>query len=141
MGLSSLPKTMPKSDTSSPNPDDKQLPSLLQQMLVDIKDPECFYWLYTNYFDIQSPTDREITRWYQAPLFLNYDSIWNAEFVDDGLLCDVILKNKLPEDRERIKVQYDQIYSIRRVLNDKPITEKDSQLYYDSSKLRMPPVK
>lgn len=119
---------------------DTILPTLLQQMLVDIQDPRCYYWLYNNYFDIQPPTDREITRWWQTPLFLDYDSIWNAEFVEDGMLCDIILKNKLPAERERIKILYDQIYGVSRFIKDQNIKEKDSQLYRDSSKLKMPPT-
>ena len=107
-------------------------------MLVDIQNPECHYWLYNNYFDIQPPTDREITRWWQAPLFLDFDSIWNAEFVEDGMLCDVILKNKLPAERERIKIVYDQIYGVCRFIKGQNVSEKDSQLYRDSSKLKMP---
>ena len=117
------------------------LPTILQQMLVDIQNPECHYWLYNNYFDIQPPTDREITRWWQAPLFLDYDSIWNAEFVEDGMLCDVILKNKLPAERERIKIVYDQIYGISRFKTEQSVADKDSQLYYDTAKFKMPPIK
>lgn len=120
---------------------DAILPAILQQMLVDIQDPECHYWIYLNFFDIQPPTDRQVTRWWQAPLFLDYDAIWDAEFVDDGMLCDVILKNKLPAERERIKIEYGQIYGIRRFTKENPKSEKDYQLYADSSKLKMPPTK
>ena len=119
---------------------ESNLPTLLQQMLIDIQDPECFYWLYSSYFDIQSPTERTNTRWWQSPLFLNYDSIWNAEFVNDGLLCDVILKNELPAQPERIKIPYAQLYRITRYMKDKPVSEKESQLYYDHSKFQMLPL-
>lgn len=116
------------------------LPSILQQMLVDIQNPECYYWIHLNYFDVQPPTDRKITRWWQAPLFLNYDAIWNAEFVEDGILCDVILKNELPAERERIKILYNQIYGISRFKTEQSIADDDSQLYYDNTKFKMPPL-
>lgn len=114
------------------------LPAILQQMLVDIQDPECSYWIYSNFFDIHPPTQRNVRRWWQAPLFLNYDAIWNAEFIEDGMLCDVILKNQLPAERERIKIPYAEIYRITRFMKGKPVSEKDSQVYSDSSKFQMP---
>ena len=119
---------------------DSTLPHILRQMVVDLQNPSYYYWLYNNYFDIQPPTDRQVTRWWQAPLFLDFDSIWNTEFVDDGMLCDVILKNQLPAERERIKIGYDQIYSVTRFIKGQNISEKDSQLYHDSAKLKMPPI-
>lgn len=109
-------------------------------MQEDIRNPACYYWVYTNYFDIVPPTDRAITRWWQTPLFVNYDSIWHIEFVDDGMLCEVILKNQLPAQQERIKIGYDQIYTIRRFIEGQSINERESQLFHDSSKLRMPPL-
>ncbi|GAB3512301.1 hypothetical protein GCM10027341_52880 [Spirosoma knui] len=54
---------------------ESSLSDLLQKMMDEIADPECYYWVYTNYFDVQLPTDRAVTRWYQAPLFLNHDAI------------------------------------------------------------------
>ncbi len=119
---------------------DVSIPAILQQMLTDIKDPACYYWLYTNNFDIQPPTEWEDTQWWQAPLFLNYDSIWNAEFVEDGMLCDVILRKKLPAERERIKILYSQIYGISRFKTEQSTADKDSQLYYDNTKFKMPPI-
>lgn len=83
------------------------LPNLLRKMLDDLRDPACFYWLYANYVDIQPSTNRSNTRRWQAPLFLNYDAIWNAAFIEDGMLCEVILKNQLPAQCERIKIDYD----------------------------------
>ena len=112
-----------------------QLPQLLQKMVEDIKDPECFYWIYSNYFDIHSPTERNVTRWYHTPLFINYDALWNPEFVEDGLLVDVILKNQLPAEKERIKLEYDQIYSIKRV-NYRKLTRVETNgeiRYYGTS--------
>ncbi len=120
---------------------DLTLPAILQQIVIDLRNPSCYYWLYNNYFDIQPPTDRQVTRWWQAHLFLDYDSIWNAEIAEDGMLCDVILKNQLPAERERIKICYDQIYGVTRFIEGQDISEKDSELYWESSKLRMPPVK
>ncbi len=119
---------------------ESSLSDLLQKMIDEIANPACCYWVYTNYFDVQLPTDRAVTRWYQAPLFLNHDAIWNAQFTEDGMLCDVILKNQLPAQRERIKVEYEQIYRITRFVEGKPTTEKESILYTDSSKLIMPPL-
>jgi hypothetical protein len=119
---------------------DTFLPAILQQMLVDIQDPKCHYWIHLNYFDVQPPTDRQITRWWQAPLFLDYDAIWNAEIVEDGMLCDVLLKNELPPERERIKILYSQIYKISRFTTEQSIADKDSQLYCDTAKFNMPPI-
>jgi hypothetical protein len=68
------------------------LSGLLQRMVEDIKDLECSYWLYSNYFDIQPPTERRMTRWW-APLFIDYDALGNPAFEDSALLIDVILKN------------------------------------------------
>ncbi|RCR67031.1 hypothetical protein [Larkinella punicea] len=119
---------------------DPNLPAILQQMLIDIQDPECCYWININYFDVQPPTDRTITQWWQAPLYVNYDAIWDAEFVEDGMLCDVILKNELPAERERIKILYDQIYGISRFKTEQSVADKDSQLYYDTTKFKMPPI-
>lgn len=91
--------------------DESVLPGLLQQMVEDIKDPECGYWLYSNYFDVQPPTERRITRWWQAPLYIDYDALWNPAFEDDrtggpAILIDVILKNELPAQHERIRIEY-----------------------------------
>lgn len=119
---------------------DTALPAILQQMLTDIQDPDCCYWIHVNYFDVQPLTDRQITRWWQAPLYIDYDAIWNAEFIQDGMLCDVILKNELPAERERIKILYDHIYGISRFKGEQAIADKDSQLYYDSKKFKMPPI-
>lgn len=122
---------------------ENSLPDLQRKVLDDFSDPDCFYWVYTNYFDIQRddsplPTDRTITRWWQAPLFLNHDAIWNAEFVHDGMVCNVILKNQLPAQRERIKIEYQQIYRISCTIAGKSMTEKESNVYSDTSKLKMP---
>jgi hypothetical protein len=57
--------------------DESAIPGLLQQMIEDIKGTDCHYWLYANYFDIQPPTDRIVTRWWQAPLFFDDDALWN----------------------------------------------------------------
>ncbi|RYC66489.1 hypothetical protein [Spirosoma sordidisoli] len=73
-------------------------------MLGDIEDTQCHYWLYANYFEIVPPTERTVTRWWHTPLFLNHDALWNPEFTEDGIVFDVILKNKLPAERERIKL-------------------------------------
>ncbi|MEZ0542662.1 hypothetical protein [Fibrella arboris] len=127
-----------------------QLPHLLQKMVEDIKDSECFYWIYTNYFDIQLPTDRTVTRWYHTPLFLNYDALWRPEFVEDGILFDVILKIQLPAERERIKLEYAQIYRVKRIhFGELPQSKTDSTIYYQSEtdstiydepgKLKQPP--
>lgn len=121
--------------------DEKALPDLLQRMVNDIKDPECGYWLYSNYFDIQPPTERRITRWWQAPLYVDYDALWNPTFEDDALLIDVILKNELPAQHERIRIEYAQIWSLKRFhFQEKIRSADDSVLYHDSSKLKMPPT-
>jgi hypothetical protein len=117
---------------------DLTLPTILEQMLIDIQDSECFYWIFSNYFDIQPPTERDVTRWWQAPLFLNDDAIWNTEFEEDGMFCDVVLKNKLPAERERIKISYEQIYRITRFMKSELVSEKDCQVYGDLSKFKMP---
>lgn len=117
------------------------LQTILQTMLTDIADPECHYWLYSNYFDIQQPTDRTTTQWYMCPLFVDYDSVWNAAFEDEAVLVDVILKNKLPAERERIKIEFSQIYAVKRVhFDEEPKTEAESLLYSDYKKMQMPPV-
>lgn len=115
-----------------------RLSGILHKMLDEIKEPDCHYWLYANYFDIQMPTDRTVTRWWQAPLFLDHDAIWAPEFVDDALLCDVILMNQLPARRERIMIEYSQIYRITRFMMGMPTTEAESLVYTDQSKFRMP---
>jgi hypothetical protein len=107
---------------------------ILHKMLDDIKEPDYHNWLYANYFDIQVPIDRTVTRWWQAPLFL----IWNPEFVDEELLCDVILMNHLPARHERIKIEYNQIYRITRFMIGIPTTEAESLVYTEQSKFRMP---
>ncbi len=56
------------------------------------------------------------------------------------MLCDVMLKNQLPAERERIKLEYDQIYGISRFRAEQSIADKDSQLYYDNTKVKMPPI-
>ncbi|MEZ0487599.1 hypothetical protein [Fibrella aquatica] len=110
-----------------------QLPDMLQKMVEDIKDPECFYWIYSNYFDIQPPTERTVFRWHHTPLFLNYDALWNPEMVEDGVLFDVILKNQLPAERERIKLEYAQIYRVKRAhFGELPQSKTDSTIYYQS---------
>lgn len=128
------------SDLQTNSQNEAILPEVLKQMLVDIQDVRFHYWVYNNYFDILPPTVRETTRWWQAPLFLDYDSIWNVEFVEDAMICEVILQKSLPAKKERIKVGYQQIYGISRYKKGENLTESDSQLYHDSSKLKMPPL-
>lgn len=119
------------------NTDAGQIPDLLKQMLIDIKqDQTCYYWLYQNFFDIQEPFTWPHwgdPRCWQAHLFINWDSIWNPEFVKDGLLCDVILRNVLPQERERILIRFDQIYGIHLARD-----QKSYELYHDSARLQMP---
>ena len=117
------------------------LPALLRKMIEDIQNPQCAYWLKTNYFDIQPPTERRVTRWWQAPLYIDYDALWNPAFEHDAILVDVLLKNKLPAERERIRIEYGQIWSLERVHQvEKYQLANDWILYHDSSKLRFPPV-
>ena len=117
------------------------LPGLLQQMVEDIKDPKCGYWLYSNYFDVLLPTERTLTRWWQVPLYVDYDALWNPLFEDDAILVDVILKNKLPAEHERIRIEYAQIWSLKRFHHEeKPKYADDWILYNDSAKLKMPPI-
>ena len=126
--------------------DESALPSLLQRMVEDIKGPECGYWLYSNYFDVQPPTERRITRWWQAPLYIDYDrsgepALWNPAFEDDAMLIDVILKNELPAQHERIRIEYAQIWSLKRFhFQEKLRSSDESVLYHNSSKLKMPPT-
>ncbi|RIV17462.1 hypothetical protein DYU11_31920 [Fibrisoma montanum] len=121
--------------------DESALPGLLKQMIEDIKDPQCGYWLYSNYFDVLPPTDRNLTRWWQAPLYIDYDALWNPVFEDNAMLIDVILKNKLPAEHERIRIEYAQIWSLKRFHHEeKPKFADDWILYNDSSKLKMPPL-
>lgn len=109
------------------------LPRLLQKMVEDIKDPGCFYWIYCTYFDIQGPTERTVTRWRHTPLFINYDALWNPEFVRDGMIFDVILKSQLPAEKERIKLEYDQINLIKRThTGELPRSETAPNVFYQS---------
>lgn len=121
------------------NTDASQIPDLLKQMVIEIEqDHTIYYWLNNNYHEIQEPFTwphwSHTQRW-QAPLFINYDSIWNPEFVDDGMLCDIIIRNVLPQERERIKIPFDQIYGIMRAWDNQA-----QHLYYDSSRFQMPPI-
>lgn len=121
--------------------DELALPGLLQQMVKDIEDLHCGYWLYSNYFDVLPPTERTLTRWWQAPLYIDYDALWNPIFEDNALLIDVILKNKLSAEHERIRVEYTQIWSLKRFHSQKkPHSADDSVLYHDSLKLKMLPT-
>lgn len=121
--------------------DESALPGLLKQMVKDIEDPECGYWLYSNYFDVLPPTERTLTRWWQAPLYIDYDALWNPIFEDNAMLVDVILKNKLPAEHERIHIEYAQIWSLKRFhFQEELRSADDSILYNDSSKLKMPPI-
>lgn len=119
--------------TGTPNRDELALPGLLRRMVDEIKDPQCHYWLYSNYFDVLPPTERRVTRWYRTPLFLDYDALWNPEFAADGMLFDVILKNQLPAERARIKLEYSQIRLIKRAhLGELRRSDTDPNVYYQS---------
>ncbi|MGF7218827.1 hypothetical protein GGR92_005006 [Spirosoma lacussanchae] len=127
--------------TRTPNRAESALPDLLRQMVEDLKNPDCYYWLRSNYFDILPPTDRTITQWWQAPLFLDYDALWKPAFEEDALLIDVILRNQLPAVYERIRIQYNQIWSLERFYKSQTTsTEAERVIYHDSDRLRMPPV-
>lgn len=116
-------------------------PTLLRQMIEDIKELDCYYWLHSNYFDIVQPTDRAVTRWWQAPLFFDYDALWNPTFEEDAMLIDVILRNQLPAVHERIRIEYGQIWSLQGLYKSQTTcSESERVLYHDSDKLRMPPV-
>ena len=126
--------------------DESALPGLLHQMIEDIRQPDCYYWLYTNYFDILPPTDRVITRWWQSPLFFDDDrsgepALWNPVVEQGAITMDVILRNQLPAVYERIRIEYSQIWSLKRVYKGQHVeSDADWILYNDSSKLRFPPV-
>lgn len=121
--------------------DESVLPGLLRQMIEDIKEPDCYYWLHSNYFDIQPPTDRTITRWWQAPLFFDYDALWNPVLEEDAMLIDVILQNELPAIHERIRIEYRQIWSLQRLYKSQATSsESERVLYHNSANLRMPPI-
>lgn len=127
--------------TGTPDRDESVLPALLRQMIEDIKEPDCYYWLHSNYFDIVPPTDRTVTRWWQAPLFLDYDALWKPAFEEDAMLIDVILRNQLPAVHERIRIEYGQIWSLQRLYKSQTTSsESERVLYHDSDKLRMPSV-
>lgn len=113
--------------------DESALPSLLQQMVKDIEDPQCHYWLYSSYFDVLPPTERSVTQWHHTPLFLDYDALWNPEFVEDGMLLDVILKNQLPAEKERIKLKYEHISLVKRThFGELRQSDTDPSVYYQS---------
>lgn len=132
--------------TGTPKRDESELPSLLQQMIEDIKGADCHYWLYANYFDILPPSNHIVTRWWQAPLFFDDDrdggpALWNPAFEDDAILIDVILRNELPAVHERIRIEYSQIWSLKRFYKGQNAElSADRILYNDSSKLQMPPI-
>lgn len=127
--------------TETMSHDESALPGLLRRMIEDIKEPDCYYWLHTNYFDIVQPTDRTVTRWWQAPLFLDYDALWHPAFEEDAILIDVILRNQLPAIHERIRIKYGQIWSLQRLYKSQSTSsESERMLYHNSAKLRMPPV-
>ena len=120
---------------------DEELPGILRQMLTDIEDHQCAYWLYTNYYDLMPPTSRMNTRWWMSPLYVDYDALWNPEFLPDTMLCDVILKNELPAQKERIRIEYAQIYAIARVHFDEgPKSQTDCLVYSNSARRQMPPI-
>ena len=137
---------MPTNEPQSVKVADAPLAAIIQQMLVDIEDHQCCYWLYANYFDIlrggpPPPTDRTATRWWKCPLYIDYDSLWNPEFVEDGMLFDVILKNKLPAQKERIRIEYAQIYQVKRVhFDEEPKPESAYLIYNNVAKRQMPPI-
>ena len=121
--------------------EEPELKTMLQTMLTDIGDPACTYWLCANYFDILPPTNRTDTRWWMCPLYIDYDSVWNPEFAEDGMLFDVILKNKLPAQKERIRIEYSQIYQIKRVhFDEEPKPEANYLLYNNSARRQRLPI-
>ncbi len=128
------------------NATDSTLTAILEQMITDIEDQQCHYWLYSNYFEIlpdnpPQPPERTATRRYMSPLFLDWDSVWNVAFEEDGVSMDVILKNQLPAVRERIGIDYAQIYFVKRFhADEQPRSEADYLLYHDTGKLQMPSI-
>ncbi len=121
--------------------DESALPGLLQRMVRDIEDPQCGYWLYANYFDIISPTERTTTRWWQAPLYLDYNAIWNPVLEANAIVADVILTDKQPAEYERIRIEYAQVWLLKRFHHqEKPQSADEWILYNDSAKLKMPPT-
>lgn len=44
--------------TGTTDRNESALPALLRQMVIDLTDPQWYYWLHSNYFDIQLPTER-----------------------------------------------------------------------------------
>ncbi len=127
--------------TATTDRDESTLPALLQQMVEDLNHPQWYYWLKANYFDVLPPTERSITRWWQAPLFFDDDALRNPVFEVDALVIDVILKNKLPAEWERIRIDYSQIYSLMRYNKHRqPMSEEEYILYHNTDKLQMPPM-
>ena len=124
--------------------DASALPALLRQLVEDLTEgrsanSQWYYWLHANVFDVLPPTDRSITRWWQAPLFLDDEALRNPVFEADALVIDVILKNKLPAEWERIRIELGQIWALKRFHKQQTISsEQDTTLYYDGARLKMP---
>ncbi|PRY21001.1 hypothetical protein CLV58_15413 [Spirosoma oryzae] len=109
--------------------------SLLQRMLIDILHPHCSYHLYANYVYRLPKSEPASRHWCHAPLVIDYDSLWRAEFGPDALVCELTLSQQLPQPARCISIPYQQIYRISRRLNGHQTAHRQDLLYSNMSKV------
>jgi hypothetical protein len=108
---------------------------LLQRMLIDILHPHCSYHLYVNYVYRLPDGEPASIHWCHAPLVIDYESLWRAEFGPDGLVCELTRNQQLPQQARRIGIPYQQIYRISRRLNEHQPAHSQNLLYNNLSKV------
>lgn len=112
------------------NPDQALLDAL-QELIVDVAQPEAHYTVSANFYEHQAP-DRKGERWHIAFIWLCQDTTPYLELTADGLLCDVFLNRLDRSQVSRILLPYNQIWRIERITGGKGF---NPEVYYRGDKL------
>ena len=115
---------------------DLKLQSILQQVLIDLSDESNHYFLMANYYEHTS-SEKLNERWYLANIYIHKDAISKLLVGQDSIGIDVRLNPDSPQQIDRIKINLDQIYRIRKNKTGGIFSDEDD-IYVEVSKLNLP---
>ncbi len=129
---------MDNQELQNQKPVDPRLPIILNQMIIDVANPDNHYFVSANYFDFIAE-DHEHRRRYLNPVYVHQDSAWNLKLTEEELVLDVVLAPGPNALKERIRIPLNQIYSVHQNRTG-GMFESDDLIFHESGKLKMPPL-
>lgn len=120
-----------------PAPTELDLLPLLRQMVTGIDGPnEWHYFVSASYIEFIGGK-RTHKRLYMCLIYVHPDSSKNFDFDDESLLLDTFFSRLPNAVAERIRIPFDQIYSIQKNKAGGVYTD-DDRVYCDYSRSRVP---